>query len=63
MDKKIKIEEIGVIAKLSDGTIRQVLTDTRVNDAILSLINAYYEKIKISEEKISTIEILTQKKD
>ncbi len=64
MENKIKIEEIAVIAKLTDGTIRQILTDANVNDYIISLIRHYSNnKINVSEETIDTIEILTKKKD
>ncbi len=60
MEDKIEIEEIAVVAKLTDGTLRQILTDTNVNDYIISLIRHHNNnKISVTEETIDTIEILT----
>ncbi len=64
MEDKIEIEEIAVVAKLTDGSVRQILTDTNVNDYIISLIrHNNNNKICVTEETIDTIEILTKKKD
>jgi hypothetical protein len=63
MKDKIEIEEIAVVTKLTDGSVRQILTDTKLNDMIISLIRCYNNKISVTEETIDTIEILTKKKD
>ena len=56
MEKKIKVEEIAVVAKLNDGTIRQILTDKTLNEYILSLIGEYKGKIELNSEELTTIE-------
>ncbi len=60
----MEIETVGVIAKFSDGKIRQILTNAQLNETILSLIMHYNDgKIRVSDETINTLEILTKKED
>lgn len=57
--KEIKLEEIAVVGRFTDGKVRQVITTENQNDMILSLIKYYNNgRIRVSEEIIETIEIL-----
>lgn len=55
-----KLKRISIVASCSDGKIRQVIIDKTIEDAILSLIIVMEKNIKLLEDPIEGIEIITQ---
>ena len=54
--KAITIETFVVIARLSDGSYRQIIIEDKTRKAILSLIDSMEDRINILETKLEGIE-------